>query len=93
MHPPIGVSKQKFHVFKAKMTLNCTLLSSFSQNFPGGHAPSLLSMTRGLKTNVLSFYGKKWLKKITILGSVFKNFLGCMSPEPLYDSEFTNKSV
>ena len=41
-------------------------------------------MTRGLQTNVLSFYGKKWLKKQN-LGPFFQNFLGGMSPEPLYD--------
>ena len=36
---PTGVYKQKFPVFKAKMTLKGALLSPFSQNFPGGHAP------------------------------------------------------
>ena len=85
---PTGVYKQKFHVFKAKMTLFDTL----SQIFQAGMPQYPLSMTRGLQRNFLSFSGKI-AQKITILGPLFQNFLGDMSPEPLYDSGFTNKSV
>ena len=57
-----------------------TFESIFQKNFQAG-MKYLLSMTRGLQINILSFYGKKWLKKSQFWSQFYKISQAGMPPD------------
>ena len=56
-----GFTNKSDYFFITKKKTKMQTFESIFQKNSGGNAPDLPSLTRGLQTNVLSFYGKKGL--------------------------------